>query len=235
MRYFKAPITVENGKTRYGNLPANYVVGHDKDGTGYFSFHPLAKIPEDAGIEEITFREFNDIVDTLTNEQLQKRVEERERIAQEMLLVKLAKEEEERKLKDFIMTADDRYKLAEANPDTTLEELKALKIKQLKEFCNEAVYAGFTSQATGFTFGFNLLDQANFTQRMVTIVAGAAGPFLWKTVDAGVQEFTKEQFVTIVNEAENHKIQMQARYWELESFVLAAGTVNEVKLIQWTI
>jgi hypothetical protein len=140
--------------------------------------------------------------------------------------------QELKKLQDSLKSASEKY--ADLNQETaTLEEVQSAKIAQLKEQCTQSIYEGFASNSLGHIFGFNELDQANFTQRMLTIVAGAVGPFKWKTKDAGVVELTADEFKTVVNEAEAHKLNQQERYWELETLVLAATTKSDVDAIIW--
>lgn len=114
-----------------------------------------------------------------------------------------------------------------------LEEIKKVRVLKLKEECSNSIYNGFISDSTGHVFGFNDLDQANFTQRMLTIVAGSKGPFSWKAKDVGVISLTKEEFMLVIQEAEAHKLRKQERYWALEKKVLLATSNQEVDQILW--
>lgn len=139
-------------------------------------------------------------------------------------------EEQIHDFKETSISAVDR--LAEmADQNISLEEMQTLKLNALKEQCSAAIYDGFTSGAN--EFGFNLLDQSNFTQRMVTIVSGAPGPFKWKTKNNGVVELTKDEFIQAVMDAEAHKLVQQEKYWSLEIEVLAAISNDEVNAVIW--
>lgn len=118
----------------------------------------------------------------------------------------------------------------------SLEELKIARINWLKEQCSNAIYEGFVSQSTAHTFGFNSNDQGNMTQTMLLIVADTANTMTtiqWKTKDAGVVEFSKEQFLIIVNEAKDHKLNQQYKYWLKEELILVAETVDELQSVTW--
>lgn len=113
-----------------------------------------------------------------------------------------------------------------------LEAEKQKKINQLKEVCNRAIFEGFTS-TNGYTYGFNELDQANFTQQSVLILNGSTGSIKWKTKDAGVVEHTVAGFQAVINDAAAHKLAQQEKYWALETQVLSATTLEEIEAVVW--
>lgn len=136
-----------------------------------------------------------------------------------------------------------KYKLKNANEvfqeliidEITLDNLKLAKIEQLKYFCSSAIYEGFLS-SLGHEFGFNMLDQGNFTQQMLLVVADTSDSITtiqWKTKNNGVVELDKQQFTLVVNEAKDHKLTQQNKYWQLELNVLNSTTKEEVLNINW--
>lgn len=136
------------------------------------------------------------------------------------------------KIKVLLSSSTEKYDTLD-KVSTGLESLKVARISKLKEESTSSIYDGFVSESTGYSFGFNELDQVNFTQRMLTIVAGATGPFKWKTKDAGVVELTKEEFIVVIQEAEAHKLDNQEHYWQLEELILSAETNAQVDSIAW--
>ena len=133
-------------------------------------------------------------------------------------------------LEALLSTASQKYDALDKKA-ASLSDLKEARIAKLKEECSAAIYEGFTSEE--YQFGFKQQDQENFTQRMLTIIAGAAGPFEWKTKNAGVVSLTKEEFIAAINNAEAHKLTEQKKYWALEAQVLAAETNTEVDAVKW--
>lgn len=134
-----------------------------------------------------------------------------------------------------LLSADERYKLLDLS-SITLEELKQYKIAQLKELCSNSIYNGFTSSVKGYSFNFNELDQANFTQQLLLIVAsnGTYNNLIkWKTKDMQVVELTVDEFTIILGEAELHKRTEQNKYWQLESQLLSATSIEEINSINW--
>lgn len=121
------------------------------------------------------------------------------------------------------------------NRDFNLNEIKEAKINLLKDECSQAIYDGFISESTGYSFGFNQLDQINFTQQMLLIVSDTNNitTIQWKTKNQGVVELTKEQFIQVVEEAKQHKLNQQQKYWNLEQQVLNATDKDTVKSIVW--
>lgn len=117
--------------------------------------------------------------------------------------------------------------------DMSLRERQELKILELKEACTASIHRGFSSSSTGHTFGFNDRDQDNFSQQLGLIGAGYKGNIRWKTVDAGPQEFTLEQFMGILMEAAFHKNTEQEKYWNLEKEVLESTKTSQVTKVVW--
>lgn len=119
-----------------------------------------------------------------------------------------------------------------------LTNARDAKINELKNACSQAIFNGFVSESTGYEFGFNELDQSNFTQQMLLIVA-AGGPdkysegIKWKTKSNSVVDLAANQFLAIIEEAKNHKLIQQGKYWQLEYKVLNANTVEAIEAIVW--
>lgn len=123
--------------------------------------------------------------------------------------------------------------------NTDLDELKQKKIEQLDYFCNTTILNGFTSDCLGVehTYGFDMEDQSNLSGRLSLINANPTNPklqqFNWKTKDAGVLQHTKEQFVLLCADADDHKDNWIAYFWSLKIQALSAETKNDVMLIEW--
>lgn len=143
--------------------------------------------------------------------------------------------EQVKQLENKFLNADERYQQLDILT-ISLEELKQFKLEQLKYFCSSAIYEGFTSSINNYEFGFNEVDQANFTQQTLLIVA-ADGNYTstisWKTKNVGVVDLTLTDFNAIVNEAATHKLAQQNKYWALEEEVRNATTPDEVDAIVW--
>lgn len=142
----------------------------------------------------------------------------------------LSREEEQVIFQQKLKNADELYKEVVVS-NKTVEELKQLKINQLKYLCSESIYIGFTSGEN--EFGYNANDQSNFTKRLATIAVGAPGPFQWKSINNGVVELTKEEFIQVVTDAETHQLEQQQKFWVLEQEVLEAETKEEVDSVNW--
>ena len=118
----------------------------------------------------------------------------------------------------------------------SLEDFKTLRINKLKEECSSTIYNGFTSDSTGYTFGFNALDQANITQQALLILVNGESsvpPIQWKTKDSGVVTLTKQEFLSIIEEAKTHKLTNQSKYWTLEAQILSATDKEAVCAVEW--
>jgi hypothetical protein len=113
-----------------------------------------------------------------------------------------------------------------------IEELQFFKLQQLKEECSRVIYEGFVAPNTHI-YGFNDLDQANFTQQMLLILQGSPGPFNWKTKDAGVVSHTLAEFQEVIGAAAGHKQVQQTHFWELEQALYQTQSKEEIDRIDW--
>ncbi len=134
---------------------------------------------------------------------------------------------------DKAKTNDQRYR--ELNLTITpLEQIKQAKIDQLNEGCEATILRGFTSVTTGHFYAFGSNDQSNFTQQMLLLIADPSlTEVTWKTEDAGVIEHTREQFLAVCREAEQHKRAQIGWYWRLKEQVESATTWQQVDAIAW--
>lgn len=138
------------------------------------------------------------------------------------------------KLKEIMSSLEYyQYILSE---DISLDVLKDARICLLKDECSQAIYNGFLSESTGYYFGFNQLDQINLTQQMLLILTDTNNQITevhWKTKNAGVVTFTKQEFLQIVEEAKQHKLTQQQKYWNLEKQILNATDKATIESIVW--
>jgi hypothetical protein len=115
-----------------------------------------------------------------------------------------------------------------------LAALKEKKIYELNRKCNAEILRGFTSASTGHRFSFGQEDQANLTQQMLLLLNDPnLSSVEWKTEDSGVQTFTREQFLSIVKEAEAHKRSLMAQYWKKKANVLESSDRDTIKAMEW--
>lgn len=151
-------------------------------------------------------------------------------------------------LEDFVVRDDydgrgqyiDQWNLQEPQPtDQELEEayfqyMKKSQIEVVNQRCNEEITSGFFSFSTGFTFEFEAHDQDNFTQQAILLISDETTATLtWKTKDAGIQTFTREQFFIILKESETHKKNSIGKYWTLKTQIEQATTEEGITAIQW--
>ncbi|NQX68075.1 hypothetical protein HQN90_18280 [Paenibacillus alba] len=117
----------------------------------------------------------------------------------------------------------------------TIEDAKTQKIKQLNEFCNAAILAGFTSNALGtqHSYDFDYDAQINLGDMLNAITAGVVSePVIWKA--SGLpQAHTFAQFKEVFGEGLTHKNTNIGKYWVLKAQVEAATTSEEIEAVKW--
>jgi hypothetical protein len=111
-----------------------------------------------------------------------------------------------------------------------LDEFKQNKVREFNDLCNQTILNGFTSQ--GFSFIFDMEAQINFTQQLL-MINDKTTSIPWKTEDKGIQMFTKEQFLQIVQDAQAHKVNNIQKYWMIKQRVLDAQSYEDVDAITW--
>lgn len=112
--------------------------------------------------------------------------------------------------------------------------LKKSQIEVLNKKCNEEIIKGFVSVSTGFTFEFESHDQDNLSQQAILLLGDSTiESVVWKTKDAGVQTFTRDQFFTIIKEGEAHKKTAITKYWDLKAQVELATEIEVIENIKW--
>lgn len=114
-----------------------------------------------------------------------------------------------------------------------LSYFQDLKSAELKQKCEDAIVFGFTA-SNGHFYRTNRDDQTNMigqkdeiaTDETITQVA-------WKTEDVGYLMHTREEWLTIYQEAFNHKKTQLFKYDSLKKQVYTCTTKEEVDAIVW--
>lgn len=118
-----------------------------------------------------------------------------------------------------------------------LSAAKQMKIAELNAACENAIYAGFSSSATGTShqYAFTLLDQQNMNETATAMLQDSTFTSVsWKTEDAGEVSHTAAQFQQLCKDARVFKLTNITKYRQLKANVLAATTVDAVKAITWS-
>ena len=203
-------------------------------GVDYITGDNKSLIGIDTQLAEIIVIENSEIGDLIVGSIISEGINDKKHLFKKSTVEEL--EQELSTLKKMSLNADEFYKSLDIN-DATLEELKNYKIAQIGYLTTKAISDGFFSETVGKTFGFNLEhDQSNFTQQLLLIVVADGNytaPIHWKTIEGDLITMTVEEFMSVVNEATQHKISNQNRYWQLEAQVLACETNEEIDQINW--
>lgn len=114
-----------------------------------------------------------------------------------------------------------------------LNVVKQQKIDELNKLCEQTILAGFIA-ISGHKYGFSQYDQMNITQQMALLLVDTTITTInWKTEDAGVISHTRDEFVVLCNDANNHKRNNITKYWTLKAQVNAATTEADIGAISW--
>ena len=123
--------------------------------------------------------------------------------------------------------------LSEITPEYILNHHKKLKIEIIKEKCEESIIKGFVA-SNGHTYRTSRDDQVNMIGQKDELDANPEiTTVLWKTEDMGYIEHSREEWLTIYNEAFAHKKSKLFKYNNLKREVLNAQSHQEIIDITW--
>lgn len=107
------------------------------------------------------------------------------------------------------------------------------KIQELNITCETEIFSGF--QATnGHLYEFETKDQNNLSQMLLLLsMSPTMDDVQWKTLDAGVQIHSRQDFMQVCMDAELHKRGNISKYWQLKGLVETAMSIEEIQAITW--
>jgi hypothetical protein len=128
-----------------------------------------------------------------------------------------------------------------ADPQPSQEELESAwreclrgrKLKELNIACQSTILGGFTG-TNGHQYQFESKDQDNFSQQLTLLLLDPTIATVdWKTMDAGIITHTRDEFISLANDANNHKRSNMGKYWTFEAQLELASTEEEINSLVW--
>jgi hypothetical protein len=114
----------------------------------------------------------------------------------------------------------------------TLDEYKTIKLSKLENAYQKALQGDF--QSIGYTFSYGDEAQKNFTK--VTALFALKPEKVdtaWNTKSHGIILLTKEQYLQVVEDAENHEWFELGKLWNYKHKVDIAQSYEEVSAVVW--
>jgi hypothetical protein len=121
-------------------------------------------------------------------------------------------------------------------PAPTLADVKKAKLAELQAARDNAIYTSFTSSALGTVKTYNYDREAaqNFRDKALMLSLNPnITTVTWYTLEDGFITHTRDQFIQVCTDGDNHEEPLKMRYYTLEAQVNAATTVDEVNAIVW--
>lgn len=85
MRYFKTQKQVrEDGTVQYGNMPVHFVIGYEGESEVVFPLEDQVELPGHAELQDISLEEYTQFIDSLREQDRQRRVVEQEELLKKM-------------------------------------------------------------------------------------------------------------------------------------------------------
>jgi hypothetical protein len=114
------------------------------------------------------------------------------------------------------------------------------KIDELSMVCEQKISEGFFCESTGYFYRLNSKDQDNFSYRLNTILlAGKENykkPIYWRTGKDGDGVYilhTVDQFISVIDAADDHTTYHSMRYSQLKEKVKTYTSIQDVQTITW--
>lgn len=148
----------------------------------------------------------------------------------------LTQSEIELLLKEGKISIDDYSLLSDIELD--LDVLKEVKIAELDSKCNKDILSGFVCniKSEDRLFGYDYDDQFNLTGKLARLSADLSiTEVTWKCkgLDGIVDTYTRDEFLTICESADDVKTKKMAKFWTLKSQVLNSTTIEELDSSVW--
>jgi hypothetical protein len=113
-----------------------------------------------------------------------------------------------------------------------LEYVRSEKLKELNDKCESTICDGFISNNHEYQFDYK--DQDNIGQQLTLLLLDPTiNSIQWKTKDAGIVVHTRDEFIAIANDANNHKRLNMGKYWTFEAQLKTLTTESEINSIVW--
>lgn len=114
-----------------------------------------------------------------------------------------------------------------------VEFVRESKLRELADACQADILAGLHA-SNGHTYQFDFKDQDNISQQLTLMLLDPTISVIpWKTMDSGIVNHTRAEFITVARDAEAHKRNNMGRYWQLEARVKSAMTDTDILPIKW--
>lgn len=114
----------------------------------------------------------------------------------------------------------------------SLEEYKEQKIAELENAYQKALQGDF--QSIGYTFSYGDEAQKNFTKiTALFALKPEKVDTAWNTKSHGIVLLTKEQYLQVVEDAENHEWFELGKLWNYKHKVDVAQSYEEVDAVVW--
>lgn len=98
--------------------------------------------------------------------------------------------------------------------------------------CDEAIYEGFHSTTMDAQYAYGEKDQAKFTRRAVSLVLNSSITTVeWHTLDKGVLSHTRDQFIAVLNECDQHEMYYVNALWQIRQNYATYTTLDQVDAI----
>lgn len=131
------------------------------------------------------------------------------------------------------LASNDNLVYTDVTEEFILNFYKEFKIKKLNETCENEIIKGFTS-LNGHTYRTDRDDQINMMgQKYYLIDNPSVTTVLWKTEDLGYIEHTRDEWLSVYNEAFSHKQKQLFKYNDLKNAINKSLTIDEVELVSW--
>lgn len=128
-----------------------------------------------------------------------------------------------------------KTEIEDVTSEISIKELKEQKHIELEKTYTQLVSSGFVSSINGqdITYGYRQEDQLNYSKlaNLFALNPDKVSTYLG-TVSHGVISLTREQFISLMDDAEQHEMGLFMKKKSIENLITLAESVKEVEKIE---
>lgn len=118
-------------------------------------------------------------------------------------------------------------------PEHTLEELKQLKLQEIKKGFKNEFKVGMIQSSLGFPVDARRWEEKNDLENLQSLIKLNQYPIYFKDADGNIQELTEENAKTLEQELIQACLNRYQKKWQLEEQINNATTTEELDAIKW--
>lgn len=135
-------------------------------------------------------------------------------------------------IEGYFLIVDANYDTSAINTQDVVNMKIEVILTNFKQDCENTICEGFQSATMNAFYEFSIKDQQNFNQKATDLLLKPTLDSVeWKTKDKGVLTHTRDQFITLLDEAGQHKEGYINNLWQIRQKFTTYTTLDQIDSI----